>query len=171
MLVTPEVRRRFLREAEAASRLDHPHIVPVYEVGEDGPICFIAAAYCEGPTLGEWLRLQTTPVPLRVACRLVTDLAAAVAHAHERGILHRDLKPGNVLLQQPRGGGSAAERISEELGFIPRICDFGLAKLLDQISDETRSGTPIGSPAYMAPEQAAGAFANTAPRPMFMRWA
>ncbi len=59
VLVTPEVRRRFLREAEAASRLDHPHIVPVYEVGEEGPICYIASAYCEGLTLAQWLRLQT----------------------------------------------------------------------------------------------------------------
>ncbi len=156
VLVTPEVRRRFLREAEAASRLDHPHIVPVYEVGEEGLICYIASAYCEGPTLGEWLRLQTASVPIRVASRLVAVLAAAVAHAHERGILHRDLKPGNILLQQPRGNASATERISDELGFIPRVCDFGLAKLLDQISDETRSGVPIGSPVYMAPEQAAG---------------
>jgi eukaryotic-like serine/threonine-protein kinase len=155
-LVTPEVRRRFLREAEAASRLDHPHIVPVYEVGEEGPICFIASAYCEGPTLANWLRLQTTSVPIRVASRLVAVLAAAVAHAHEREILHRDLKPGNILLQQPRGDASATERVSDELGFIPRICDFGLAKLLDQTSDETRSGVPIGSPVYMAPEQAAG---------------
>ncbi len=156
VLVTPEVRRRFLREAEAASRLDHPHIVPVHEVGEEGPICFIASAYCEGPTLAAWLRLQTTSVQIRVACRLAAVLAAAVAHAHERGILHRDLKPGNILLQQPRGDSSATERISDELGFIPRICDFGLAKLLDQVSQETRSGMPIGSPAYMAPEQAAG---------------
>ncbi len=95
-------------------------------------------------------------MPIRVASRLVADLAAAVGHAHERGILHRDLKPGNILLQQPRGNASATERISDLLGFIPRICDFGLAKLLDQVSQETRSGVPIGSPAYMAPEQATG---------------
>ena len=79
-------------------------------------------------------------------------LAAAVAHAHERGILHRDLKPGNILLQEQPVNG----RPEDSLGFHPRICDFGLAKLLDQVGDETRSGMPIGSPAYMAPEQAAG---------------
>ncbi len=156
VLVTPEFRRRFLREAEAASRLDHPHIVPVYEVGEEGPACFIASAYCEGLTLAQWLQTQTKPVPVRVASRLVAVLAAAVAHAHERGILHRDLKPGNILLQEREGNALALGGSSEELGFLPRICDFGLAKLLDQVSEETRSGVPIGSPAYMAPEQASG---------------
>ena len=156
VLVTPEFRRRFLREAEAASRLDHPHIVPVYEVGEEGPVCYIASAYCEGSTLAQWLHTQTKPVPVRVASRLVAVLAAAVAHAHERGILHRDLKPGNILLQQQEGNVLTAGGPRDELGFLPRICDFGLAKLLDQASEETRSGVPIGSPAYMAPEQASG---------------
>jgi hypothetical protein len=87
VLVTPDFKWRFLREAEAASRLDHPHIVPVYEVGEEGPVCYIASAYCEGLTLAQWLRLQSASVPVRVACRLVAVLASAVAHARERGIL------------------------------------------------------------------------------------
>jgi len=156
VLVTPEFRRRFLREAEAASRLDHPHIVPVYEVGEEGPVCYIASAYCEGLTLAEWLRLQTASVPILVAARLVATLAAAVAHAHERGILHRDLKPGNILLQRLDASPSTNDGVCHALGFLPRICDFGLAKLLDQESQETRSGVPIGSSSYMAPEQAAG---------------
>ncbi len=156
VLVTPEVRRRFLREAEAASRLDHPFIVPVYEIGEEGPICYIASAYCEGPTLAQWLRRQSAAVPIRVASRLVAVLAAAVAHAHERGILHRDLKPGNILLQQPDKALLAAQPARDDLEFVPRICDFGLAKLLNQVSQETRTGVPIGSPEYMAPEQAAG---------------
>ena len=156
VLVTPDVRRRFLREAEAASRLDHPHIVPVFEVGEEGPICYIASAYCEGLTLAQWLRRQTAPVPIRMACRLVAVLAGAFAHAHERGILHRDLKPGNILLQRSDESSLARGGVRDDLGFVPRICDFGLAKLLDQVSQETRSGVPIGSPEYMAPEQAAG---------------
>jgi eukaryotic-like serine/threonine-protein kinase len=156
ILVTPDFRRRFLREAEAASRLDHPHIVPVYEVGEEGPICYIASAYCDGLTLAEWLRGQTAPVPILVAARLVAILSTAVAHAQERSILHRDLKPGNILLQRSQASPSASEDACRILGFVPRICDFGLAKLLDQASQETCSGVPIGSASYMAPEQACG---------------
>ena len=141
--------------------------MPVFEVGEEGPVCYIASAYCEGPTLAQWLRKQTAAVPIRLACRLVAILAEAVAHAHERAILHRDLKPGNILLQHRSGGTSA----TDDLGFVPRICDFGLAKLLDQDSQETRSGVPIGSPEYMAPEQATGRLRDrTALQPMSMPW-
>ena len=155
-LVTPEVRRRFVREAEAASRLDHPHIVPVYDVGEEGPICYIASAYCEGPNLADWLRRRSAPVPFLQAARLVAILSAAVGHAHDRGILHRDLKPSNILLRPLDPAASKYDAACSDLGFVPRICDFGLAKLLDQDSHETCSGVPIGSPSYMAPEQATG---------------
>ena len=156
ILVTADVRRRFLREAEAASRLDHSHIVPVYDVGEVGPVCFIASAYCEGLTLAEWLRQNSSAVPFDSAARLVAKLAAAVGHAHERGILHRDLKPSNILLMRQGASAIADGEECLDFPFIPRICDFGLARLLDQDSHETCSGVPIGSPGYMAPEQAAG---------------
>ena len=152
VLVTPEFRRRFLREAEAASRLDHPHIVPVYEVGDEGPICYIASAYCEGVTLARWLRIQTAPIPIHLACRLVAVLAAAVAHAHERGILHRDLKPGNILLQEL----PVCVRRRKVWDFIRGSATSVWRSCSTRLETRLRSGMPIGSPAYMAPEQAAG---------------
>jgi WD40 repeat protein len=151
ILITPEARRRFLREGRAAAGLDHPHIIPVFEAGEIGPFAYIVSAYCEGPTLSAWLRERTGPVPPRAAARLLADLAGAVQHAHDRGVLHRNLKPSNVLLQ---AGGFAADPDVPTL----RITDFGLARIIEESAtdEETRSGVPFGSPPYMAPEQAAG---------------
>ena len=80
VLMTPDARRRFLREGRAASGLDHPHIIPVFEAGEIGPFAYIVSAYCEGPTLSAWLRERTGPVPARAAARLLADLAGAVQH-------------------------------------------------------------------------------------------
>src|SRR5207247_914587 len=100
VVITPELRERFRREARAASRLDHPHLVPVYDVGEVGPVCFLVSAYVPGLTLAQWLKQQTEPVPFRDAAAFVATLADAVAHAHQRGVLHRDLKPANILLQE-----------------------------------------------------------------------
>src|SRR5205823_9946850 len=99
-VVTPELRERFLREARAAAGLDHPGLVPVYEAGEIGPVCYIASAYCPGVTLAAWLKQRAEPVPFAEAAALVVALAEAVQHAHSRGVLHRDLKPANVLLQE-----------------------------------------------------------------------
>ena len=106
VLITPDVRRRFLREARAAAGLDHPNIVGVHEVGEAGPVCYIASAYCAGPTLSAWLKARTEPVPPRLAAQLVASLSDAVRHAHDRGVLHRDIKPSNVILSGLRLSGS-----------------------------------------------------------------
>ncbi len=147
----PELRERFQREARAAARLDHPNLVPVYEGGEIGPICYIASAYCPGVTLAAWLRGRTEPVPAELAARLVVPLAEVVAHAHSRGVLHRDLKPSNVLLEP-----LAALR-PDGLDFVPRVTDFGLAKLsAEETQNLTQSGVVLGTPSYMAPEQASG---------------
>jgi eukaryotic-like serine/threonine-protein kinase len=163
-LVMPELRERFRKEAMAAAGLDHPHIVPVYEAGEEGAVCFIASAYCPGITLAAWLRRLREPVSYRVAAGLVATLAEAVEHAHRRGVLHRDLKPSNVLLEMP----ASAERDDEvpsdgyDPTLFPRVTDFGLAKLMDAPpeadfgSNPTLSGVIMGSPSYMAPEQAEG---------------
>jgi WD40 repeat protein/serine/threonine protein kinase len=96
---TPELRERFHREVRAAAGLDHPHLVPVYEAGEAGPVCFLVSAYCPGITLADWLRQRREPVSFADAAGLVALLAEAVQHAHERGVVHRDLKPANILLR------------------------------------------------------------------------
>jgi len=162
VLISPDSRRRFLREAEAACRLEHPNIVTVFEVGQAGPVGYIASAYCAGGTMAEWLHRQSDPVDVRVAAKLAATLADAVGHAHQRGILHRDLKPSNILLQ-PVDPNAPKDADWSTLGFIPKIGDFGLAKLLDEDFQETRSGVPIGSPTYMAPEQARGRASECGP--------
>ena len=101
VLLDPESRRRFIREARAAASLDHPNLVPLYEAGEVGPVCYLASAYCEGPTLAAWLRDRRTPVSPQMAAQLLAPLVDAMHHAHERGVLHRDLKPSNILLHRP----------------------------------------------------------------------
>ena len=132
--------RRLFLEARAAARLRHSNIVPIFEVGggDDGPP-FLAMAYLPGGTLAD--RLRSGPVAGSEAARLVTLIARAVHHAHLHGILHRDLKPGNILFDQ------AGE---------PQVADFGLAQLLDEDHTLTGSGAVLGTPAYLSPEQAAG---------------
>jgi WD40 repeat protein len=154
-LANPSARRRFIREGWASSRLEHPHIVPVLEAGEAGPVGYIASAHCEGPSLAAWMAGRSAPVPPRVAVRVVASLASAIAHAHDRGVLHRDLKPANVILQGIQPTLPVGEP-SDVPPFVPRLCDFGLAKLLDETIDETGTAAVLGSPPYMAPEQAEG---------------
>jgi len=154
VLATEELRIRFVREARAGGRLDHPNIVPVYEVAEVGPLCCIASAYCEGSNLASWLRDCQQPLAPRFAAQLVQTLAGAVHHAHSRGILHRDLKPSNILLVPTTPASSSPA--DGEFAFVPKISDFGLARFIHQDSDLTRTGTPLGTLAYMSPEQAEG---------------
>jgi serine/threonine-protein kinase len=235
-VLSPELRRRFLREAQAAGALNHPNIVAVYEVGEASVLAWIAVEHCPGMSLAQWLARWQTPVPPRLAAELAAQLADAVAYAHGRGILHRDIKPSNVLLvaEEPspsgrgqgegarvarpeeawetakeqqdtsavqengaasspelvRDAGAAVSRTPftghqgvppacamsecfdgggapcppeagvlarEAVAFLsrarPKLTDFGLAKVLDGDAVETKSGTMIGTPGYMAPEQ------------------
>src|SRR5438067_7741617 len=131
--------KRFRREAEAAASLDHPSIVPIYEVGERDGSCYFSMKFVEGGQLDEVLRRE--PMSTRRAAELLVKIARTVQFAHERGILHRDIKPGNILL----------DRHGE-----PHLTDFGLARLIEQESTVTNSFDVLGTPSYMAPEQAAG---------------
>jgi serine/threonine protein kinase/WD40 repeat protein len=146
-LVHADVRRRFIREAEASARLDHPNIVRVFSVDESGPILFLVSEYVEGTNLHRWRENLQKPVGLRVAATIVRDLARGVAHAHSQAVIHRDIKPSNVLLvQNSSDTGSSTLQV--------KLCDFGLAKVLDEDVENTRSGDLLGTPEYMSPEQA-----------------
>jgi serine/threonine protein kinase/Leucine-rich repeat (LRR) protein len=149
-LADPDLRQRFLREAQAASRLEHPYLVPFLEVGEIGQVCYLVLAYCPGLNLHSWLKQQTAPVAPRTAASVMACVAEAVEHAHSRGILHRDLKPSNILLTP---GSDTLPTGAEELPWVPQLTDFGLAKLLDARERLTASGMILGTLPYLAPEQ------------------
>jgi WD40 repeat protein/serine/threonine protein kinase len=157
----PNLSRRFLHEARAATRLAHPSIVRVREAGHMGSICYIAFEYCEGPTLTQWLAERRHPVPGPIAARLVADLADAVEHAHSRDVLHRDIKPSNILLAPRENDGQPVA--DESLEWTPMLTDFGLAKVLERSGSITRSGAVLGTAEYMAPEQAEGRLSDIGP--------
>ena len=131
--------KRFRREAEAVANLDHPNIVPIYEVAERDGSCYFSMKFVEGGQLDEVVR--RAPMSIRRAVELMLRLARTVHYAHEHNILHRDIKPGNILLDQ-KGE--------------PHLTDFGLARLVETESTITRTLEVLGTPSYMAPEQATG---------------
>jgi TolB-like protein/predicted Ser/Thr protein kinase len=131
--------KRFRLEAEAAARLEHPGIVPIHEVGERDGSCYFSMKFIEGGQLDEVVK--RTPMSIRQAVELIAKVARIVHYAHEHGILHRDIKPGNILL----------DRNGE-----PHLTDFGLARLVEADSTVTGTLEALGTPSYMAPEQAAG---------------
>jgi serine/threonine-protein kinase len=149
----PHERARFQREAEAAAALRHPNVVQIHDVGDSDGRPYFTMEYVEGGNLAQ--KLAGTPQPARQAAALLATLARAVHAAHQGGIVHRDLKPGNVLLTAPVSGAEALEgtRTRSSLG-TPKISDFGLARRLDGEAGLTRTGTALGTPSYMAPEQA-----------------
>src|SRR6266576_3949374 len=131
--------KRFRREAEAAASLDHSGIVPIYEVGERDGSCYFSMKLVEGGQLDEVAKHE--PMSIRRAVTLIAKVARTVHYAHEHGILHRDIKPGNILLDQEGE---------------PHLTDFGLARLVETESTVTRTMEVLGTPSYMAPEQAVG---------------
>ena len=139
-LATTEQVLRFHTEARAAARLDHPNIVPIYEIGEDDGRHFYTMRLMEGGSLAD--RLEKGPAPTaRESARIVALVARAIHFAHQRGVLHRDVKPSNILLDGD---------------LEPRVGDFGLARIEEPGSSRSRSAWVLGTPAYMAPEQASG---------------
>ncbi|MCC6931582.1 MAG: protein kinase [Gemmatimonadaceae bacterium] len=136
-----DVRQRFLREAQTAAQLNHPNIVPIYAVEErDGLVCFVMALV-EGEPLA--LRLATNPrPPVAEVCRILRGVADALAYAHGRGIVHRDVKPDNILIDRATGR--------------PMVTDFGIARAAEGDARLTVTGIAVGTPAYMSPEQAMG---------------
>jgi WD40 repeat protein len=138
---------RFRAEAEAVARLQHPNIVQIFDVGQQEGRAYFSLEYVTGGTLAN--KLRGTPLLPRAAAQLVEQLANTIQYAHERNILHRDLKPSNILLT-PEGQ--------------PKIADFGLAKKLDTDDGRTRTGAVVGTPSYMAPEQAWGQSKHVGPR-------
>jgi WD40 repeat protein len=146
----PERRDRFRTEAALAAGLRHPNIVPVYEVGELGGCPYFSMELVEGGTLEE--HFSGRPQPVRSVAALLATLARAVEYAHRRGIVHRDLKPANILLSLRLHAATGDGLDAWE----PRITDFGLAKHLDGDGMRTHSGAILGTPSYMAPEQASG---------------
>jgi len=187
---------RFRAEAEAVARLHHPGIVQIYEVGEQNGLPYFSLEYCDGGSLSD--RLDGTPMPAKNAALVVEQLAQAIHHAHLAGVVHRDLKPGNVLLLESEGGIGQKDRSGsgtkvraagqtemqnvqkpgstqlqphfrpEELTtvcdhYVPKITDFGLAKQLDSEQGNTASGAIMGTPSYMAPEQAEGKSKSVGP--------
>ena len=131
--------KRFRREAEAAASLEHPGIVPIYEVGEGDGSCYFSMRFVEGGQLDQVI--ERKPMSIRQAAELISKVARTVHYAHEHGILHRDIKPGNILLD------AKGE---------PLLTDFGLARLVEAESTVTRTKEVMGTPSYMAPEQAIG---------------
>ncbi len=145
-LASRELVQRFYTEAESAARLDHPGIVPIYEVGEIDGRHFFSMGFVEGESLAA--RIAAAPLPSVEAAALLKKVAEAVEYAHGQGVLHRDLKPANILLDK---SGQ------------PKVTDFGLAKRIEDDQQLTQSGQILGTPGYMPPEQAAGQTGHIGP--------
>jgi serine/threonine protein kinase len=142
----PEVRERFLREARAAAQLDHPNLCPVYDVGAINGVCFLTMRYLKGKLLSDY---TGKPQPPRKAVEITAKLAQALESAHAKGVIHRDLKPNNVMMCA---------------GVVPVVMDFGLAKQIKSEDQKlTQAGTTMGTPSYMPPEQVKGELERMGP--------
>jgi formylglycine-generating enzyme required for sulfatase activity/tRNA A-37 threonylcarbamoyl transferase component Bud32 len=150
-----EERVRFLAEAEVIAAVKHPGIVQVFDFGTHDGLPFFSLEFCEGGSLAG--KLAESPLPAREAAGLLEHVARAVQAAHDKGIVHRDLKPANVLLAAGQALQPGGRRVRHSgLTYIPKVTDFGLAKRVDSGAGMTATGSVMGTPSYMAPEQAQG---------------
>jgi WD40 repeat protein len=147
LAAAPTFRERFLREARAAAAIKHDHVVTIYQVGEDRGVPFLAMEFLEGESLDQRLR-RAGPLSAAEARQVGREMADGLAAAHDRGLVHRDIKPGNVWLETQPGSAVTGGRV--------KILDFGLARAVDDATHLTQQGAVVGTPAFMAPEQAAG---------------
>jgi WD40 repeat protein len=158
VLLSPKAKKMFERDGRTGLMLDHPGIVKVHEFGEVDGIPYIASEYVEGPTLERWLNKRCDGISPDVAVEIVGRIADALEHAHAKGVVHRDLKPTNILLM--RGGGDEKSLASHQ----PMITDFGLARVRDELGQTiTATGAIFGSIPFMAPEQITGPKGSVGP--------
>ena len=153
-LASPGDVQRFHAEAEACARLDHPQIVPIHEVGEHEGQHFFSMKLVEGGSLAQAISSPGSVISQKDAARILAQVARAVHYAHQRGILHRDLKPANILLERESKSAGKATSPPGSWPMVPLITDFGLAKLMEKDHGVTHTGAIVGTPSYMAPEQA-----------------
>jgi hypothetical protein len=157
-------RARFLREAQSAAALAHDHVVTVYQVGEDRGVLFLAMPLLEGETLHDRLEREGR-LPVGEVLRLGREMAEGLAAAHAKALIHRDIKPANVWLESRPGGPGAGEPGASATGARTagraKLLDFGLARAVSDAGQLTREGAVLGTPAYMAPEQARGEVVGT----------
>jgi len=138
----PLIRERFFREIHLSAKLNHPGIVQIYEAGEVSGCVFFVMELCKGLTLSRWLNSQSESTTIRYAASISLQIARAIAHGHEHGVIHRDLKPDNVMIQE-----------LDEQSWLVRVLDFGLAFGVEDSMRYTSSSTLMGTPLYMSPEQ------------------
>jgi serine/threonine protein kinase/Flp pilus assembly protein TadD len=139
--------KRFRMESEHAAKLKHPNIIPIYDVGREGELDYFTMRFVEGETLDDWLKRRERP--FRIRAEVMAKTVNAIEHAHQQGVIHRDIKPGNILI----------DRAGE-----PNVMDFGLARSVEVDSGMTVSGVALGTPAYMSPEQAQARREDVGPR-------
>jgi len=161
-LENPQLLARFLKEARVAAQLNHPNLVKIYQVDVWGEACYIASEWCQGGDLARWLAAHPGPQDPRWSATLIAAIAWAIAYCHRQNIVHLDIKPANIILASklsnslgtPAANSDMAHSAAECLPFVPMLTDFGVARVIEEGLTKTHSSMLMGTPLYMAPEQA-----------------